>query len=147
QIAAADQEAESAPAASAPQTDDLPRRRMAGWKPLQVGHPGAVAPAAAQTESTPESVPTPTPAATPPAEPAPEPDVTIPDVLSPQRDEQPTETRTAEKDMVKDPYKNREMFITLGNVVVAGLALMFIAQWLRSLDPVANFIVTYDVTR
>ncbi|HIW47585.1 MAG TPA: cytochrome b/b6 domain-containing protein [Candidatus Yaniella excrementigallinarum] len=38
------------------------------------------------------------------------------------------------------------MFITLGIVVVAAVALVFIAQWLRSLDPVANFIATYDGT-
>src|SRR5699024_141655 len=44
------------------------------------------------------------------------------------------------------PSKFRKMFITLGIVVVAAVALVFIAQWLRNLDPVANFIATYNGT-
>src|SRR5699024_663470 len=110
-----------------PQTADLPRRRMAGWQPLQVEHPGTVAPAA-------ESTPTP------------EPEVTMPDVVTPPPAEQPAATKTVEKDVVKEPSKFRKLFITLGIVVVAAVALVFVAQWLRNLDPVANFIATYNGT-
>src|SRR5699024_5647249 len=79
-------------------------------------------------------------------QPAPEPDVTMPDVVTPPPAEQPAATKTVEKDVVKEPSKFRKLFITLGIVVVAAVALVLVAQWLRSLDPVANFIATYNGT-
>src|SRR5699024_4728486 len=123
----------------------------AGWQPLQVEHPGTVAPAAESTP-TPEPAPTPepTPASaateTPAAQSVPEPEVTMPDVVTPPPAEQPAATKTVEKDVVKEPSKFRKLFITLGIVVVAAVALVFVAQWLRNLDPVANFIATYNGT-
>ncbi len=70
----------------------------------------------------------------------------MPDVVTPPPAEQPAATKTVEKDVVKEPSKFRKLFITLGIVVVAAVALVLVAQWLRSLDPVANFIATYNGT-
>lgn len=158
----------SAPTASAPEADGLPRRRMEGWQPLQVGHPDSVAPAAAEqsepeskpaAEPTPAEAPTPapkktrmgapaasSPAETPAAEPAPEPEVTMPDVVTPPPAEQPAATETVEKDIVKEPSKLRKALVLVGIVAVVAVVGVLLAQWLRTLDPVANFITTYDGT-
>lgn len=160
--------ATAAPTASAPEADGLPRRRMEGWQPLQVGHPdpiAAVAAEPAETQAEPAAEPTPAeapipapkktrmgapaasaPAETPAAEPAPEPEVKMPDVVTPPPAKQPTATETVEKDIVKEPSKLRKALVLVGIVAVVAVVGVLLAQWLRTLDPVANFIDTYDGT-
>lgn len=176
ETAAAQSEEPSAAAAALPPppaTDDLPRRRMDGWQPLQVGHPNAVA------EQTSAAAPAPEPAAPEPtAEPAPkrrmgapaaetarsdtstpetsvpqtseapeeDPEVKTPDVVTPPPAEQPAATETVEKDVAKEPSKVRKVLVTLGIVAVVAVVGVLLAQWLRTLDPVASFITTYDGT-
>ena len=162
---------EVAATAPAPVTEDLPRRRMEGWQPLQVGHPDSVpaaaaepaapvaeepaapaeqpAPAAAKAPrrrmGTPASSPA-EPAAKQPAAPAAEPEVKMPDVVTPPPAEKPAATKTVEKDVVKEPSKARKVLITLGIVAVVAAGFVLLAQWLRTLDPVAEFVATYDGT-
>src|SRR5699024_1961104 len=165
-----------APAAPVPVTDDIPRRRMAGWTPLAVGHPGtavpadvdepvippteeptpvAPPPAAEPAEAKPAAAkPAPkrmgTPATTPapkrmgtPAEPAADQPVTTPEVVTPAA---ATPAPQAEKTKPKQMSKVSKVLITLGIVAVVAAGLVLLAQWMRTLDPVANFIGTYDGT-
>lgn len=162
----------SAQAAPAPVTEDLPRRRMAGWQPLQVGHPDTAAPAvaeepapvaeapAAEAQSAPKRMGAPTPDAAPaePAPrkrmgapavesaPAPEPEVKMPDVVTPPPADTPAATETVEKDVVNEPSKLRKVLITLGVVAVVAAGMVLLAQWVRTMDPVADFIAIYDGT-
>ena len=161
----------AAAAAPAPVTEDLPRRRMEGWQPLQVGHPdsapAAVAPepeTPAQEPAAPAEQPAPAtakaprrrmgapaaaptePAAQQPAAQAAEPEVKTPDVVTPPPAQKPAATKTVEKDVVKEPSKARKVLITLGIVAVVAAGFVLLAQWLRTLDPVAEFIAAYDGT-
>ena len=149
--------AASVQAAPAPVTEDLPRRRMQGWQPLAVGHPDSVAPAVAEE---------PAPVAEPPAAeatsaepakkrmgapaaesaPASEPEVKMPDVVTPPPAAKPAATKTVEKDVVKEPSKLRKALLTLLGVAVVAAGIVLLAQWVRTLDPVAEFIATYDGT-
>lgn len=86
------------------------------------------------------------PAETPSAEPAPGPEVKMPDVVTPPPAKQPTATETVEKDIVKEPSKLSKVLVLVGIVAVVAVVGVLLAQWLRTLDPVANFIDTYDGT-
>ena len=153
-------------AAPAPVTEDLPRRRMAGWEPLKVGHPATAVPAAAKTAPEP---------AQPVAEPAAEPAASVPKRMgaaasAPKRmgapaaassappPEQPQvkmpepaapAAKTAEpavKPEKKELSKTAKIVLTLVGVAVVAAGLVLVAQWLRTLDPVAEFIATYEGT-
>lgn len=78
--------------------------------------------------------------------PEPEPAVKTPDVVTPPPAEQPTATKSVEKDVVKEPSKLRKALILVAIVAVVAVAGVLLAQWLRTMDPVANFIATYDGT-
>ena len=156
----------AAQAAPAPVTDDLPRRRMDGWKPLKVGHP-ATAPTVAETPA-PEPV-TELPAATvaePVAEqPAPK-RIRPPAASAPKRMGEPAAARTqphvrmpepaapaaktadpvADKPEKQKMSKTAKVVLTLLGVAVVAAGLVLLAQWLRTLDPVAEFIATYQGT-
>lgn len=144
--------AASVQAAPVPVTEDLPRRRMQGWQPLAVGHPDSVAPAVAE-----DPAPTPEAASAKPAKkrmgapaveaaPASEPEVKMPDVVTPPPAAKPAATKTVEKDVVKEPSKLRKALLTLLGVAVVAAGMVLLAQWVRTLDPVAEFIATYDGT-
>lgn len=158
--------------APAPVARDLPRRRMAGWEPLKVGHPAAV-PAVAQA---PEPVAEPAAAAgepvtqrpapkrmgapaapagsTPAAESAPkrmgqpaaasaQPQVTTPEVTTPAaKTAQPVTAKPTKQEL----SKSAKVVLSLLGVAVVAAGLVLVAQWLRTLDPVAEFLVTYDGT-
>lgn len=164
-----------APAAPVPVTDDVPRRRMAEWTPLAVGHPGTavpadvdepvippveepapVAPPAVEPAEAKPAVAKPapkrmgTPAATSapkrmgsPAAPATDQPVTTPEVVTSAA---ATPAPQAEKTKPKQMSKVGKVLITLGIVAVVAAGLVLLAQWIRTLDPVANFIGTYEGT-
>jgi len=165
---------QAAPVAPAPVTEDLPRRRMDGWEPLKVGHPDAAAAIAPQPEAAAAAKPTPAPVAeTAPAAPrrrmgapaAPEqqapaatqPAVTTPEVKTPEPVKPAAKTATSpagasavpadEKPAAKKELsKTTKVVLTLLGVAVVAAGLVLLAQWLRTLDPVASFIATYDGT-
>jgi len=161
-------------AVPAPVTEDLPRRRMDGWEPLKVGNPATATPAAAP-EPTAAAEPTQAPVAdtapaaprrrmgapasqseapaaapkrmgTPasaPAEPA-KPDVVTPTPAKPAAS-QPAATKAPAKPK-KELSKPAKVVLTLLGVAVVAAGLVLLAQWIRSLDPVTEFIATYDGT-
>ena len=158
--------AQAAPAAvvPAPVTEDLPRRRMDGWTPLQVGHPDTVAPVAVeQPPPTPAADPTPAPVAetapaprrmgapaTAPTAAAAEPEVKTPDVVTPtpstpavKQSAAAASDKPAPKKALSKPAK---IALTLLGVAVLAAVVVLVAQWVRTLDPVAEFIGTYDGT-
>jgi thiosulfate reductase cytochrome b subunit len=153
-------------------TEDLPRRRMDGWKPLKVGHPDTAAAIAPQPEATPATEPAPAPVAeTAPAaprrrmgapaadtaaapaagQPAAEPAVKTPEVKTPEPAQPAAKTPAApagvvEKPQKKEMSKTTKVVLTLLGVAVVAAGLVLVAQWLRTLDPVAEFLATYDGT-
>src|SRR5699024_9445254 len=69
-----------------------------------------------------------------------------PAVTTPQP-AQPATRREAEKTAPKkEMAKVTKVVLTLLGVAVVAAGLVLLAQWLRTLDPVANFIATYDGT-
>src|SRR5699024_1122295 len=52
----------------------------------------------------------------------------------------------AAKPAKKELSKVTKVVLTLLGVAVVAAGLVFVAQWLRTLDPVAQFIATYDGT-
>lgn len=78
-----------------------------------------------------------------PAAPAAEQPVTTPDVVTPAA---ATPAPQAEKTKPKQRSQVSKVLITLGIVAVVAAGLVLLAQWVRTLDPVANFIGTYDGT-
>ncbi|WP_423450056.1 cytochrome b/b6 domain-containing protein [Micrococcus luteus] len=85
---------------------------------------------------------------------APEPAPTAPDTRSappasavqPPRAATGTPARTAETDAAESavPSRLRKALPAVAGVVVLALLAVLAARWLRSLDPVADFIATYD---
>lgn len=165
--------AQAAPTAPAPVTEDLPRRRMDGWEPLKVGHPNTAAPVAEPDPTptaTPSAEPTPAPVAdTAPAAPrrrmgapaaapqqqqpaaaqaAAQPAVKTPDVVTPEPAQPAASSAggSATKPPKKEMSKVTKVILTLLGVAVVAAGLVLVAQWVRGLDPVANFIATYDGT-
>jgi len=158
--AAAEPAATAAPqAAPAPVIEDLPRRRMDGWEPLKVGHPATAAPVA--PEATPQAAAaqpvadlatgTPAPkrmgapaAAASTASPA-ERKVKRPDLVTPAAAKAP-----AVKPEAAEPKpglsKTAKVVLALVGVAVVTAGLVLVAQWLRTLNPVAQFIATYEGT-
>src|SRR5690625_240740 len=160
----------AAPVAPAPVTEDLPRRRMAGWEPLKVGHPDSVAPVAEDAPATtetpaPAAEPTPAPvadqapprrrmgapAAAPAAPAAEQPQVKTPEVVTPEPAKPAASTPTAStkaapKAPKREMSKATKVVLTLLGVAVVAAVVVLVAQWVRSLDPVAEFIATYDGT-
>src|SRR5690625_2247578 len=150
------------PAAPAPVTDNLPRRRMGGWAPLKVGHPDTAAPVAEQQPvATPAAEPTPAPVAdaapaaptsssqspaAAPAKPAAQPAVTTPQVVTHEQAKPATRREAQKSAPKKEMSKVTKVALTLLGVAVVAAGLVLLAQWLRTLDPVANFIATYDGT-
>ncbi|WP_022870246.1 cytochrome b/b6 domain-containing protein [Yaniella halotolerans] len=149
-------------AAPAPVTEDLPRRRMQGWQPLAVGHPDSIAspavtkePPVADPQPAKQRMDSPTPETAPvkqrmgaPAASSPvaEPEVKMPEVVTPPPAAQPAATETVEKDVVRQPSKLRKALLSLLGVALVAAGVVLLAQWLRTLDPVAEFIGTYDGT-
>ncbi|MGN7068379.1 cytochrome b/b6 domain-containing protein [Micrococcus luteus] len=150
------------------------RRRMAGYVPFAregewftelaavgaatapetvaqevVAEPATAEPAAAEPADAEPAVAAPV-AAAPAAEPAP----TAPDTRSappasavqPPRAATGTPARTAETDAAESavPSRLRKALPAVAGVVVLALLAVLAARWLRSLDPVADFIATYD---
>lgn len=152
------------PVAPAPVTEDLPRRRMDGWQPLQVGHPDTAAPVVAeQPTSKSAAEPTPAPVAdtapsaprrmgAPAATPTPaaaEPAVKMPDVVTPPPSKPVAQQPAAVSEKPapkKELSKPAKVVLTLLGVAVLAAVVVLLAQWVRSLDPVAEFIATYDGT-
>ena len=150
------------------------RRRMAGYVPFAregewftelaavggptapemvaqevVAEPATAEPAAAEPADAEPAVAAPV-AAAPAAEPAP----TAPDTRSappasavqPPRAATGTPARAAETDAAESavPSRLRKALPAVAGVVVLALLAVLAARWLRSLDPVADFIATYD---
>ncbi|GAA4114940.1 cytochrome b/b6 domain-containing protein [Enteractinococcus coprophilus] len=145
---------QSAPAAPAPVTDDVPRRRMDGWEPLKVGHP-ATAPVVEETPI-PEPMAEPAAAVAEPVaeQPAPkrmgasaavpaEPQVTMPEVVTPAAKTPAPVAASPEKQGLS---KTAKVVLSLLGVAVVAAGLVLLAQWLRTLEPVAEFLATYDGT-
>lgn len=149
------------------QDPDLPRRRMVGWQPLVVDHPDRVAAAVTERPAPIAEAPAPAAGSVEPAKtrmgapgvesaPASEPEVSkpevsepkvkMPDVVTPPPAAKPAATTTVEKDVVKQPSKVAKVLLVLLGVAVVAAGLVLVAQWLRTLDPVAEFIATYDGT-
>src|SRR5699024_7305508 len=139
------------------QDPDLPRRRMVGWQPLVVGHPDRVAPTVTKESAPVAEASAPVAGSVEPAKkrmgapgvesaPASAPGVKMPDVVTPPPAAKPAATRTVEKDVVKKPSTLRKVLLTLLGVAVVAAGLVLVAQWVRTLDPVAEFIATYDGT-
>ena len=154
-------------AGPAPVTEDLPRRRMQGWQPLAVGHPDSIAPSAvevpagsqeppvAEAQPAKQRMDSPTPEAAPAKQrmgapagssPGAEPEVKMPDVVTPPPAQKPAATETVEKDVVRQPSKLRKALLSLLGVALVAAGVVLLAQWLRTLDPVAEFIGKYDGT-
>ncbi|ACS29837.1 thiosulfate reductase cytochrome B subunit (membrane anchoring protein) [Micrococcus luteus NCTC 2665] len=167
-VAAAATGAPAAAGVGAPVESDLvplaERRRMAGYVPFAregewftelaaVGAPTAPE-TVAQEVVAPEPVVAEPAAAAPAAEPAP----TAPDTRSapPASAAQPpraapgaatgTPARAAETDAAESaaPSRLRKALPAVAGVVVLALLAVLAGRWLRSLDPVADFIATYD---
>ena len=125
----------------------MPKQRMAGYVPLK-GAPAETEPAPAPAQDTTTAAP-PSAAAS-----APEPAPTAPDTRSappasavqPPRAATGTPARTAETDAAESavPSRLRKALPAVAGVVVLALLAVLAARWLRSLDPVADFIATYD---
>lgn len=156
----------AAQAAPAPVTEDVPRRRMDGWQPLKVGHP-ATAPVVAEAPAPePEAAPAAAAVGEPVAEqPAPkrmgapaasapkrmgepaaapaQPQVSMPEPVAPAaKTAEPAAAKSAKKEL----SKVTKVVLTLLGVAVVAAGLVLVAQWLRTLDPVAEFIATYEGT-
>jgi len=160
-------------AAPAPVTEDLPRRRMDGWEPLKVGHPAIAAPVVAEAAPEPAAAPaqpvaesaaeTPAPkrmgapaaagsapqrmgapaAAASAASPG-QPQVTMPEVVTPAAKTHAAKPEAAEPR--QGLLKTAKVVLSLVGVAVVAVGLVLLAQWLRTLDPVAQFITTYEGT-
>ena len=162
--------ASPAPVAAPPVTEDLPRRRMSGWEPLKVGHPDSVA-AAAEIPPAAEPSPAPVaqetaaagsrrrmgaaPAAAAPAAAAVTPaagqsaEVKSPGVVTPEP-VKPAASQPAGGSVQAEPKRGMskvtKVVLTLLGVAVVAAGVVLLAQWARTLDPVASFIATYDGT-
>ncbi|GAA4477465.1 hypothetical protein GCM10023190_17190 [Enteractinococcus fodinae] len=161
--------AQAVPVAPAPVTEDLPRRRMDGWEPLKVGHPDtaeAIAPQPDPASAAEEPTPAPVaetapaaprrrmgaPAASQESAPAAEPAVKTPEVVTPEPAKPAAKTEaapagaSAQKPPKKEMSKVTKVVLTLLGVAVVAAGLVLIAQWVRGLEPVSEFIATYDGT-
>ena len=124
--------AEPTPAPVADSAPAAPRRRM--------GAPEAAPAAQSAAAST-----TAQPAAEQPAVKTPE--VVTPEPVKPaaKTDAAPAGA-SADKPPKKEMSKVTKVVLTLLGVAVVAAGLVLVAQWLRTLDPVAEFIATYDGT-
>lgn len=166
-VAAVVASATGAPAAAgvgAPVESDLvplaKRRRMAGYVPFAregewftelaaVGGPTAPEMVAQEVDAPEQATAEPTaePAAAAPAPTAPDTRSAPPaSAVQPPRAATGTPARTAETDAAESavPSRLRKALPAVAGVVVLALLAVLAARWLRSLDPVADFIATYD---
>lgn len=83
-----------------------------------------------------------TPVASAPAA-TPQPAVRMPEVQKPAAAKQPAASSPAPK---REMSKVAKVLISLGIVAIVAAGVVLLAQWLRTLDPVAEFVATYDGT-
>ena len=124
--------AEPTPAPVADTAPAAPRRRMGA--PASAGQDQPAAPRRRMGEA--------------PSQPAATPAASTPEVVTPAASTQQPATaeKTAPKREKKEVSKVTKVVLTLLGVAVVAAGLVLVAQWVRSLDPVAEFIATYDGT-
>ena len=133
--------AEPTPVPVADAAPAAPRRRM-GAPATAEATPAAAPPrrmGAAPTSSSQS-------ATAAPAKPAAQPAVTTPQVVTPEQAKPATRREAQKSAPKKEMSKVTKVALTLLGVAVVAAGLVLLAQWLRTLDPVANFIATYDGT-
>ncbi|WGH81050.1 cytochrome b/b6 domain-containing protein [Auritidibacter ignavus] len=147
---------------STPETAPEGRRRMAGWTPLKYRYvPAQPAEATAaepeQTESpatTEQSPPSPQASAQTEQSPASSPTATTTPsdthLAANQAAAQPTAAAAQQPSVSPRPKEKKPLspwtkrLLGLAGVLVLAVVVVLFARWLRSLDPVAEFIATYD---